>query len=535
MEVLYDQHHKLQDLLTEKKTALAGLAQELSITVFVDNAVNPYDQLLADTQLAYAKAQREHMAAVAALELFENPKTLKTTPALDAAVAEAVYKDQGLYSLKANMYQRRSELVRQISGLDPQHPGYIQIKNQLGRIEAEVVDATEQLTTNIKHMLVEDRRSKVALTEKIENDLLNQITEQKNRAAWFSTRYNDALTLNQEIKRFNEQLETVDNRIDFLELESKAPGFIRIESPARSPEIPVRGGRKKLFIMAFVLSILAFFGIPILLDMLDKRIKTAGQVEKLLGYKPLTALVEPGQHTEHEAAEAERMLANQMRHLVLTLERERSQSEHSRSIIMMTAVEHHSAVTSLALELAMDYRKIDVPVLVVEVNPLHPDSRFVNQQNLPGLLNLMFAPEQPVATAIIPANDHYPERMAIGAKQTDLLFSYHRLQAILAQLSASYPVIILDAPPVLDSADTEFFASITDITLLLIAAGETKPDRIKAAVQLLERIDPKVIGFVVTRLEIFRGGWRPLYELLLEFVNSWKPRILQRLNVSGKK
>ena len=183
----------------------------------------------------------------------------------------------------------------------------------------------------------------------------------------------------------------------------------------------------------------------------------------------------------------------------------------------------------------MDYRKIDVPVLVVEVNPLHPDSRFVNQQNLPGLLNLMFAPEQPVATAIIPANDHYPERMAIGAKQTDLLFSYHRLQAILAQLSASYPVIILDAPPVLDSADTEFFASITDITLLLIAAGETKPDRIKAAVQLLERIDPKVIGFVVTRLEIFRGGWRPLYELLLEFVNSWKPRILQRLNVSGKK
>ena len=72
--------------------------------------------------------------------------------------------------------------------------------------------------------------------------------------------------------------------------------------------------------------------------------------------------------------------------------------------------------------------------------------------------------------------------------------------------SRTYPVVILDAAPILSSADTEFFASISDITLLLIAANQAKPGEIKRAVQLLERIDPKVIGFVVTRLEIFRGG-----------------------------
>jgi hypothetical protein len=151
------------------------------------------------------------------------------------------------------------------------------------------------------------------------------------------------------------------------------------------------------------------------------------------------------------------------------------------------------------------------------------------------MMNLVLDREQPVTAAIIPADDQYPDRMAIGSAQTDLLFSYHYIQAILDKLATTYPVIILDAPPVLASADTEFFASMSDITLLLIAAGETKPDRIKAALHLLERIDPKVIGFVVTRLQIFRGGWRPLYELLLEFMNSRKPRILQRLNVSGKK
>ena len=208
VDVLYTQRDKFQNLITDKKKRLADLSQTLSVTTFVDNAVNPYDQLLANSQLAYSEAQRARMAAEAGLLLFENPKDPKASTALDAIVADIVYKDQGLFSLKANMYQRRSELVRLISGLDPKHPGHAQIKKQLEVIEAEVVEATEKLTTDIKHMLLEERRSKVTLTKKIEHDLLEQINTQKNNAAWFSGQYNDALTLNQDIKRYYGQLET---------------------------------------------------------------------------------------------------------------------------------------------------------------------------------------------------------------------------------------------------------------------------------------------------------------------------------------
>ena len=52
----------------------------------------------------------------------------------------------------------------------------------------------------------------------------------------------------------------------------------------------------------------------------------------------------------------------------------------------------------------------------------------------------------------------------------------------------------------------EFLTSISDITLLVIAAQQDKPGEIKRAVKLLERIDPEAIGFVVTRLEVFKGG-----------------------------
>ena len=83
-----------------------------------------------------------------------------------------------------------------------------------------------QLSDDVRRMLLEERRSKVTLTQNIEQDLLSQILEQKKKASWFSTNYNEALTLNQDIKRFYHQLETVENRINFIELESQAPGYL---------------------------------------------------------------------------------------------------------------------------------------------------------------------------------------------------------------------------------------------------------------------------------------------------------------------
>ncbi|MEI6708787.1 MAG: chain length determinant protein [Methylococcales bacterium] len=504
IQLLYIERDKLKDIISTKKKQLVSIAQELGVTTFVDSTINPYDALLTDSQSAYSKAQRERITDEASLLLFEDPKNLKdtNTAALDGAVAEIVYKDPGLTSLKANMYQRRSELVRLISGLDPKHPGYAQIKSQLEVIEADVIVATEQLIGNVKRMLLEERRSKVTLSKKIEQDLLAQITMQKKNATWFSTLYNDGLTLNRDIKSLYSQLETVENRSSFLELESKAPGIIRIESLARPAELPVRGGRKKIFLMIVVLGIIMACGVPIVIDMLDKRIRTAGQVEKLLGYKPLAELLESNQNDDG----SQNNTAHQRRRLALALERERKQSDKSSSLILLTSVVHNSAVTSLALELAMDYKKIDEIAIVVEVNLLTSDARYVNKDNSAGLVNLLFDSELAVSKVINPADARYPDRISIGLSKENLLFGYQHLQKILEKISETYSVVILDAAPILYSADTEFFVSISDITLLLIAANQVKQGEMKRAVKLLERIDPKAIGFVVTRLEIFQGG-----------------------------
>ena len=410
INVLYQQRDKYQGIITDKKKRLEILAQELGVTTFVDGVANPFDELLANSQMAYSEAQRKTMEAEAGLLLFENPKDPnKASTALESIVSDLVYKDPGLNSLKANMYLRRSELVKLISGLDPKHPGYAQIKSQLQVIETEVVEATNQLSKDVKHMLLEERRSKVTLTRKIEQDLLDQITTQKKNAAWFSTNYNEALTLNQDIKRYYGQLETVENRIGFLELESKAPGVIRMESPARPPELAVRGGRTKLLIMMIMLGYFAGLGVPIVIDMLDRRIRTAGQVEKMLGYKPLAALLEPGQDGVSPNA-----IADKMRRLALALERAHKQSGKSSSLIILTSVKPDSAVTSLALDLGNDYKKMGVRAIAVEVNSMRPDERYLSEHTTSGLVNMILDPELAVTQVASPADDNYPDRIAVG-------------------------------------------------------------------------------------------------------------------------
>ena len=501
LEILYQQRDKFQQVIKEKKKRLLDIAKELSITTFVDNNSNPFDQLLSGSQLAYAAAQRERMAAEAELSVIENPKDPLSAQSLEAIVTDTVYKDEGLKSLRVDMYQQRSKLIEQIMGLDAKHPLYGQIKKQLDTIEGEVNEATAKTTAEVKHTLLEQRRAKVRLTREIEQGLLNKINEQKKNATWFSSNYNEALSLTQDIKHFYGQLELVSNRIGFLELESKAPGFIRIESLARPPEIPVRGGRKKTFLIIVVLGVILSISVPIGIDALDKHVKTTGQVEKILGYKPLAALLDPTQ-----AGISLKTIADQQRRLALALERERLRSGRNSNIVLLTAVKHSSATTSLAMALAIDYGKIDVRAVVVEVNGIKPDKRYMNCKIPYSLLSMLLDESISVEQAVNPANGLYPDRIAVGLTPDELLFGYERLQKALERIASVYNVVILDAAPILFCADVEFFASISNVTLLLIAAQETTPGEIKRAVQLLERVDPDVVSFIVTGLQIFHGG-----------------------------
>jgi len=146
------------------------LAQEVGVTTFADNTLNPYDQLLLDNTNALADAQRRRISAEAQLAAFDGARSKAAQAALDSAASEVVAKDPGLNSLKANLFERRSKLLEQISGLKPEHIERLKIERELRELDEELERATTVLMARARDTLLQLRRAEVRQARQVEED-----------------------------------------------------------------------------------------------------------------------------------------------------------------------------------------------------------------------------------------------------------------------------------------------------------------------------------------------------------------------------
>lgn len=472
------------------------IAQEIGVTTFTPNGANPFDEILMGSRTALAEAHRQTIAAQATLDACLGKGDAPSTSLLSFAFEE-IAKDAGLNSLKSNLHGRRATLLEKLSGLDEAHPLRRQIDRELKEIDDELIRAATTLAQQTAQGAIEQRRADLRKAQQVERELEKQAEAHRQKDAWFTGLYHEALSVGDELDRESKELQEIDSRLEFFQLEQSAPGYVRTETPARPPELPISGGRKKLFMVALVAAAGLGLAVPVIIDLLDRRIRTPGQAAKLLGYPPMAAFFEPS-----EDVAVRRVDADRKRRLAIALERERRQRE--ARIFLLTSVRPQAGVTGLALELGLELEELGCRTLVIETNPLKPDARY--QADGRAALDDLLSGEEPGESAILPASGRLPERVGMGFSVLPHLHNYARLRVLLDEFKARYDVILLDAPPVLLSADTEFLASLADVTLLLIGAGQVMPGDLRRAVGILQKIDPEAVGFIVTHLEIYKGG-----------------------------
>ena len=135
-------------------------------------------------------------------------------------------------------------------------------------------------------MLLTQRQAQVNQTQRTERGMTTLLNEHTAQAREFAHQYQNALLMGVEIANLNKRLGAVSDRINYLTLESQAPGFMRLFSSARSPELPVKGGYRKylaVFVgLGFLLGLLA----PLVIDYLDPRLQRLRSAEAIW-HRPL--------------------------------------------------------------------------------------------------------------------------------------------------------------------------------------------------------------------------------------------------------
>ena len=87
------------------------------------------------------------------------------------------------------------------------------------------------------------------------------------------------------------------------------------------------------------------------------------------------------------------------------------------------------------------------------------------------------------------------------------LIASNRMKELVANLRQQYDMVIIDAPPVGVVTDSAILSTIVDGTLLVVASGKTEIDGAKRAKQLLENVNARILGVVMTMIPVTKKGY----------------------------
>lgn len=91
------------------------------------------------------------------------------------------------------------------------------------------------------------------------------------------------------------------------------------------------------------------------------------------------------------------------------------------------------------------------------------------------------------------------------------LLSSEKMKKFLESLKETYDYIIIDTPPIIMVTDAQILAKYADGCLLLIASAEADKNAALKAKELLEKVDAKILGVVLNKLDTKRKGYYGYY------------------------
>lgn len=87
------------------------------------------------------------------------------------------------------------------------------------------------------------------------------------------------------------------------------------------------------------------------------------------------------------------------------------------------------------------------------------------------------------------------------------LIGSKRMKDLVANLRQQYDVVIIDTPPVGVFTDGAILSTLVDGILLVITSGKTEIDGAKRAKQLLENVNARILGVVMTMIPVTKKGY----------------------------
>ncbi len=500
-QVVADHLEKLDVELTTKRERSLSLADELHVPGFGSDADHPLRETLKKARERHEKAKvavKDAEISLESLELY--PATVLGTGGRDNdESAGLAMQDPTLDDVLQALATRRSQLVLEIENISPSHPGWESLKKDLAKIDTRIQEMRTQALEQIQKVEVAKAEAKLHEARAVLAAATKAVEGLQNRLRGETKLFELGRRLTAEIAADEVKRVALVGRLDFFDIESKSPGFVWPVSYAVAPNRGESDFLNRLLIVV-MLGVVIALGIPIGLEFLDRRLHSALDLHAACGFSPLGWVV------SNKIRGSAPIVEDQLRRIAQALDRDfEGPGPH---LLLFTGVRGNVGNTTLVGQIAKQLDALDRKVLLVE-----GDRRTHSSGKRGGLADLILGN----ATQETSKSAGDLDCLSFGADAEDL--SLHELADRLRSHYADRDFILVDGPPILESADAELLASRVDGVVLVTCAAKTVTGEVKRASGILSRIHPPSLGAILVqaRVQTGRGYFK-------EFVKQAKER-----------
>ena len=519
---LGEQIESIRTELEAKEAELQQYGQQEDI-ITLDPASNVVLQRLRTLDQQLLEAQRSVYEKEARYRELVNAPRESVADTLSEGVVSQLRREQ---------IAREEEYNSKLGTFRPEYPAMKELKSRidegrqnLDRLVSETVDGAIQTA---RSSLAAARREEASVADEIDRVKLRN-REQETAAIHYNS-------LEQEIQTRREQLNQLMRAQSQTEvassLETEQSSNVRWVDRALVPGAPFRPSLRSDLSAGLLLGLAAGIGLILLIEFLDRSIKTPDEVERVLGL-PVLAVIpsidEAGRgygygysarrKSSRKTTDGQGMPIELLPHLrprlaiseayrALRTAMLLSTADELR-VIAVTSAEGGEGKTTTAANLAVVMAQLGRRVLLVDADLRKPRQHKVfRAPNRVGLVNYLTTGaeiEESFLRTEIPGL-HLTPSGPTPPNPAELLSSA-RMQEFLRQVTAGFDFVIVDTPPVLAVTDSTVLGTLVDGVLITLRAHKIAREDAKACRNRLLQAGVKVLGTVFNRYAAHKGRY----------------------------
>ena len=446
-------------------------------------------------------------------EIMEGIREDRTITALRQQVA-------GLEQQLENLKQRFGEQHEQV------RRGKVQLQAARNDLESQRTETINQLVQQQAATL----KNRYDQARALEADLQSRVGEARAAAVSIAKLTAEYRAREQRYDRVQLMLNTIEDGLERMRITAAlSRPNVRVVS---WPIVPVEPSEPRVVlysVAAVVLSLLIGFGLSLLIELMDTRLRTPSQVVRQVGM-PLLASVPDLAEDDRLSLDTnlalvshtvpQSLLAEAFRQLRTSL---LFASDQPIKSLLISSANPGDGKSTVASNLAITMARAGSRTLLVEANFRRPAlARTYDVPDSVGLSNVLVglntASEAIQATAV-----ENLDLLVAGSpppSPAELLGS-DSMRRFVAEQAQAYDQIIIDGAPMLVVADNHLLADIVDgIVLVFQAAQNTRGMAVRAVRQVLT-LRARLYGAVLNRVRATKGGYfRESYQAYYDYAGS---------------